>query len=145
MARMLGPKQKFCGIQVPTNGRTAEFARSIKEMSSCYVDELVKFQPNGAFLLGSYSIGAAIALEMSRQLIARGREVGLLVVFDGELFNTGAELSARNPLYWLKLLLNMPQWVVGELVKNPRKFASTRLNFWPSSFANSLSMRRNGS
>jgi thioesterase domain-containing protein len=129
MARMLGPKQTFYGIQVPTNRRNAEFARSIEEMSRYYVDELVKFQPKGAFLLGGYSIGATIALEMSHQLIARGREVSLLVVFDGELFNTGVEISSRNPLYWLKLLLNMPRWIVGELVKNPRRFASTRLKF----------------
>jgi thioesterase domain-containing protein len=98
-------------------------------MSRFYVDELVKFQPEGAFFLGGYSMGAAIALEMSHQLIARGREISLLVVFDGELFNTGAEISARNPLYWLKLLLNMPRWIVDELVKNPRRFASTRLKF----------------
>jgi thioesterase domain-containing protein len=129
MARMLGPKQNFYGIQVPTNRRNAEFARSIKEMSRFYVDELVKFQPKGAFFLGGYSIGAAIALEMSHQLIARGREVSLLVVFDGELFNTGAEISARNPLYWLKLLRNAPRWIVDEVVKNPRRFASTRLKF----------------
>jgi thioesterase domain-containing protein len=126
---MLGPKQNFYGIQVPTSRRNTEFARSIKEMSGYYVDELVKFQPKGAFLLGGYSIGAAIALEMSHQLIARGREVSLLVVFDGELFNTRAEISARNPLYWLKLLLNMPRWIVDEVVKNPRRFASTRLKF----------------
>jgi hypothetical protein len=126
---MLGPKQNFYGIQVPTNKRNNEFARSIKEMSRYYVDESVKFQPNRALLLGGYSIGATIALEMSHQLIARGREVSLLVVFDGELFNTGAEISSRNPLYWLKLLLNMRRWIVDELMKNPGRFASTPLRF----------------
>jgi thioesterase domain-containing protein len=129
MARMLGPKQSFYGIQAPTSRRKAALARSIKEMSSYYVDELVKFQPEGAFLLGGHSIGAVIALEISQQLIARGRDVKLLVVFDGELFNTGAEISSRNPLYWLKLLINVPRWIVGDLVKNPRKFASTRFKF----------------
>ena len=124
MVRMLGSKQNFYGIQVPTNRRNAEFAKSIKEMSSYYVNELMQFQPKGAFFLGGYSIGATIALEMSHQLIARGREVSLLVVFDGELFSTGAEISSRNPLYWLKLLLNVPRWTVNELVKNRRRLAS---------------------
>ena len=32
-------------------------------------------------------------------------------MFDEELFNTGTEISARNPLYWHKLLLNVPSWV----------------------------------
>jgi thioesterase domain-containing protein len=124
MVRMLGSKQNFYGIQVPINRRNAEFAKSIKEMSRYYVNELMEFQPEGAFFLGGYSVGATIALEISQQLIARGREVNLLVVFDGELFNTGAEISSRNPLYWLKLLLNVPRWTVDELVKNRRRLAS---------------------
>jgi thioesterase domain-containing protein len=120
VARMLGPKQKFYGIQAPTDRRNAEFGRSIKEMSKYYADELVKFQPEGAFLLGGYSVGATIALEMSHQLIALGREVSLLVIFDGELSNTGAEISWRHPLYWFIFLLNVPRWIVDELVKNRR-------------------------
>jgi thioesterase domain-containing protein len=118
LVRMLGPNRKFYSIQVPSNRRNADFARSIEDLSKYYVDELVKFQPEGPFLLGGYSVGATIALEMSHQLIARGREVDLLVVFDGTLYNTGAEISARNPLYWLKLFVNVPRWIVNELVRN---------------------------
>jgi thioesterase domain-containing protein len=124
MVRMLGTKQRFYGIQAPTDRRNAEFASSIKEMSKYYVNELVKFQPEGAFLLGGYSVGATIALEMSHQLIARGREVSLLVVFDGDLLNTGGEISSLHPLYWLKLLLNVPRWMVDKLVKNRRTLAN---------------------
>ena len=65
-------------------------------VSQHYVDELVKFQPEGPFFLGGHSVGGTIALEMSQQLIARGREVSLLVVFDGGLLNTGAEISFLN-------------------------------------------------
>jgi hypothetical protein len=49
MARMLGPEQKFYGIQTPTDKRNAEFVSSIKSISQYYVDELVKFQPEGPF------------------------------------------------------------------------------------------------
>ena len=48
---------------------------------------------------------------MSQQLIARGREVSLLVVFDGGLLNTGAEISFLNPFYWLRLLCYLPRWI----------------------------------
>jgi thioesterase domain-containing protein len=112
LARMLGPRQNFYSIQAPTDKRNAEFARSIKSMSQYYVEELLQFQPEGPFVLGGYSVGATIALEMSQQLIARGREVSLLFVIDGELLNTGA----RNPGYWLKLLLYLPQWIANVLV-----------------------------
>jgi thioesterase domain-containing protein len=111
MARMLGPEQRFYGIQAPTDKRNAEFVSSIKSISQHYVDELVKFQPEGPFFLGGHSVGGTIALEMSQQLIARGREVSLLVVFDGGLLNTDAEISFLNPLYWLRLLCYLPRWI----------------------------------
>jgi hypothetical protein len=53
---------------------------------------------------------------MSQQLTARGREVSLLVVFDGGLLNTGAEISFLNPLYWLRLLCYLPRWINDVLV-----------------------------
>jgi hypothetical protein len=53
MVRMLGSKQNFYGIQVPTNRRNAEFAKSIKAMSRYYVNELMQFQTKGAFFLGA--------------------------------------------------------------------------------------------
>jgi thioesterase domain-containing protein len=111
IAEMLGPQQRFYGIQTPTKKRNAEFASSIESISQYYVDELIKFQPAGNFLLGGYSTGATIALEMAQQLRARGREVSLLVVFDGEPFNTGAEISSRHPFYWLEPILNLRRWM----------------------------------
>jgi hypothetical protein len=39
---MLGPEQKFYGIQTPTDKRNAEFISSIKSISQYYVDELAQ-------------------------------------------------------------------------------------------------------
>jgi thioesterase domain-containing protein len=142
LVRRLGPDQQFYGIQAPTNRRNAELGRSIKAMSRHYVSELVKFQPDGAFILGGYSVGATIALEMAQQLIAMGRDVSLLVVLDGELFNTGAELSEWNPLYWLKLLYNVPRWLVDKhrLIDGSIDWLVNRRNFPPdqAAFATAL-------
>jgi hypothetical protein len=43
----------------------------------------------------------------------RGREVSLLVVLDGELFNTGAEIKSRDPFDWLEPVWNLPRWITG--------------------------------
>ena len=118
MAQMLGPQHRFYGIQTPTKKRNAEFASSIESISQYYVDDLIKFQPEGNFVLGGYSLGAIIALEMAQQLRARSREVSLLVIFDGELFNTGAEISYRNPYNWLKLIWNLPRWMTGVMMED---------------------------
>jgi thioesterase domain-containing protein len=120
LARMLGPKQNLYGIQAPTNKRSAEFGGSIREMSRYYADALAKYQPQGAFFLGGYSVGATIALEISHQLIARGRAVSLLVVFDGGLLNTGGETGPHHPMYWVRVLRNLPRWGVDRLVRNRR-------------------------
>src|SRR6185312_17447326 len=74
MAHMLGPNQRFYGIQTPTKKRNAEFPISIESISEYYVDRLVKFQPEGSFVLGGHSVGSMVALEMAQQLCARGRE-----------------------------------------------------------------------
>jgi thioesterase domain-containing protein len=111
MAQMLGAERKFYGIQTPTEKRNAEFPSSIESISRYYVERLIKFQPRGNFVLGGHSVGAMIAFEMAHQLQVLGREVSLVVVFDGELFNTGAEISAYSPLYWCKLIWNFPAWI----------------------------------
>jgi hypothetical protein len=49
IAEMLGPRQRFYGIQAPTKKRNAEFASSIESISQYYVDDLIKFQPEGNF------------------------------------------------------------------------------------------------
>jgi len=125
LAEMLGPQQRFYGIQTPTKNRNAEFVSSIESISQCYVDYLIEFQPEGKFLLGGYSTGAVIALEMAQQLRARGREVGLLVVFDGEPFNTGAEITSRHPFHWLEPIWNLPRWMT-RVVKEGYSFRTLR-------------------
>jgi thioesterase domain-containing protein len=76
-----------------------------------YANRLNEFQPTGPLILGGHSVGAMIALETAQQLLALGRDVRELVVFDGELFNTGAEISVFNPVYWIRLALNVPSWI----------------------------------
>jgi pimeloyl-ACP methyl ester carboxylesterase len=132
LAQLLGPDQPFYGIQVPTAERKAELAVSIETISAHHVEELVRFQPTGPFILGGHSTGAMIALEMAQQLRAQGRVVSLLVVFDGELFNTGAEIDAYNPLYWFKVIWGAPRWLRYNFSRStPRglfKAAATKLN-----------------
>jgi thioesterase domain-containing protein len=105
LAQMLSPTYRFYGIQAPTAKRNAAFAASIARMSEFYTNRLNEFQPTGPLILGGHSTGALIALEMAHQLRALGREVSMLVVLDGHLFNTSAKPGV---LYLLKLAANVP-------------------------------------
>ncbi|HXF13598.1 MAG TPA: porin, partial [Terriglobales bacterium] len=75
------------------------------------------FQPEGPYLLGGWSVGSTIALEMARQLQIADREVELLVALDGAPFNTNSGTSRWNPLYYWKLLRNLPLWVADDLMQ----------------------------
>lgn len=118
LARFLGPEQRFYGIQTPREKLSAEFAASVESMAEYYADCLCAFQPAGPFLLGGWSAGSTIALEVAQQLNLRGREVLLLVVIDGTPFNTGGGISAWNPLYWWKLACNLPHWFADDLLES---------------------------
>jgi len=108
LVRHLNPDQRVYGIQIPMEFRQAEWMSSVETIASRYVDELLKFEPRGPYNLGGWSAGAPIALEMARQLRARGFDVPLLVSIDAAPANTGGATRRSSPLYYLRLLGNLP-------------------------------------
>lgn len=57
---------------------------SVAAIAARCVTAVLRRQPRGPFLLGSYSGGAPVAYEMARQLTAAGHEVALLAIIDAE-------------------------------------------------------------
>jgi acyl transferase domain-containing protein/thioesterase domain-containing protein len=118
LARLLGPEQKFYGIQAPPEMQSADFASSIEAIASRYVEAILSFQTEGPCLLGGWSAGSTIALEMAQQLTAKGRTVQLLIALDGAPFNTNSGTPLYSPKYYLKLIRNLPYWVADDLLLN---------------------------
>jgi thioesterase domain-containing protein len=110
-AEMIADGRVTYGIQVPTHKLNAEFCSSIYAIAEYYVDALVQFQPEGPVILGGWSVGSTISLEMAHILKRRGREVSLLISFDGILYHTGARLRSWTPRYLSQLLGNVRHWV----------------------------------
>ena len=82
LVRRLPADQPCYGIQaVGLDGRANRHV-TVEEMAAHYVEELLAFQPAGAFYLAGYSMGGWIAYEMAQQLRRRGRQVLLLALFD---------------------------------------------------------------
>ena len=108
LVRHLDPDQRVYGIQIPMEFRQGEWMSSVETIASRYVEELLKFEPRGPYNLGGWSAGAPIALEMARQLRDRGFDVPLLVSIDAAPANTGGGTPRSNPLYYLRLLGNLP-------------------------------------
>jgi thioesterase domain-containing protein len=94
LARCLGSDRRVFGIQMPAAKLDATFGLPVEALASYYADSLSRYQPDGPLALAGWSAGSTIALEMAQQLRARGRDVRLLVVFDGVIFNTGRNLQS---------------------------------------------------
>jgi amino acid adenylation domain-containing protein len=76
---------------------------SIPEVAAEYVALIRLAQRRGPYVLGGYSYGGLVALEMAQQLLAAGEEVPLLVMFDTENPNVPAReytLGERIGVNW---------------------------------------------
>jgi len=63
---------------------------------------MIEVQPQGPYMLGGYSFGGYLALEVAQQLQAVGQEVDLLVMFDTRLviFDNDPTEQFDDAAYW---------------------------------------------
>jgi amino acid adenylation domain-containing protein len=57
--------------------------RSIEEMAAIYLPQVLSASPEGPLVVGGYSFGVLVAFELAHRLRALGRDVPLVVSFDG--------------------------------------------------------------
>ena len=114
----LGSTQRIFGLQVPKTMMVAGTATSIEDMASRYATALMRFQPEGPLVIAGYSAGAVIALELAQQLKLQGREVPLLVAFDGAPSNTSAGAKPWQAVYLWQLACNIPRRLVSVRVRD---------------------------
>jgi thioesterase domain-containing protein/acyl carrier protein len=82
LARYLNPDQPVYMFQIPLGTEGHENLVRIEDMASHYVTALLHHQPQGPYILGGYSAGGLVALEVSQQLIKQGQAVALLTILD---------------------------------------------------------------
>ena len=111
LVRLMGADRRFHGLQVPKNKMNAAFVPSIEALARHHVDAINAVRPDGPVMIGGWSAGAVVALEVARQLRASGRDVPLLVALDGAPCNTGAGLRRGDPRYVWRLIRNLPDWL----------------------------------
>jgi thioesterase domain-containing protein len=82
LAHHLGADQPLYGLQAQGINGDHQLHSRVEDMAAHYVKAIRAVQPEGPYLLGSWSMGVAIAYEMAQQLVAQGQEVGLLAMLD---------------------------------------------------------------
>jgi len=78
LARALGCERPFYGLKVSSDSALG----TLEEIAARYVQEIRKVQKRGCYLLGGWSMGGLVALEMARQLSEQGERVGPVMLFD---------------------------------------------------------------
>jgi amino acid adenylation domain-containing protein len=84
LASYLDKEQPVYGMQAKGLNGVDEPAGTLQEITSEYVKELIRQNPDGPYILAGYSYGGYIAVEMHRQLTAMGKKVKMLIMLDTE-------------------------------------------------------------
>jgi amino acid adenylation domain-containing protein len=83
LANYLGAEVNLYGLSTEfINGDNLPHPRDIKALASYYYQDLLKFQPQGPYLLVGVSFGGVIAYEIAQKLVAGGYQVSFLGLFD---------------------------------------------------------------
>jgi acyl transferase domain-containing protein/thioesterase domain-containing protein len=81
-AERLNPDQPVYGLEARGVDGQQPPAASIEEMAEMYVSAIRTVQPHGPYLLGGYSGGGVVALEMARKLEAAGEVTKEVILLD---------------------------------------------------------------
>jgi thioesterase domain-containing protein/acyl carrier protein len=82
LARNLGTKQPFYGLQSLGLNEVEKTVASIEEMAMIYVEAIQTVQASGPYYLGGWSMGGVIAFEIAQQLLNQGQKIALLALID---------------------------------------------------------------
>lgn len=82
LSRNIPKDHPFYGIQARGLDGTEPVLKRVDDMVNVYVRDLRAFQPHGPYFLGGYSFGGYVALEMAKQLLADGEDIGALILVD---------------------------------------------------------------
>lgn len=96
LAHHLGSDQPSYGLQARGLEEGQEPHTRIEDMAAYYIEALRTVQPWGPYLLGGWSMGGVVALEMAQQFQAQGQKVALLALLDTRIPTADEELDDED-------------------------------------------------
>ncbi len=90
-----GNDRPFYGIQDPSLNKTTPIFRTVEDLARANTDVMKAQQPRGPYIIGGWSFGAMVALEMARQLERSGEQTELIVL-DMRVNGPGRESPIAN-------------------------------------------------
>ncbi len=83
LAECLGDDQPVYGLGQPTTRLDTSVPTAVATIAEAYADEIDEIAPTGPVSLAAVSLGGVVAYELAQQLLRRGRQIGILALFDG--------------------------------------------------------------
>lgn len=112
LSEQLGPDQPIFGLTVGL--LTPQTPTGVRETAEFYFNEIQAHQPTGPLSLSAVSLGSYVAFELAQQLLAAGRDVLVLALFDAE--GPGGRVSlrsgARRRAHFAKLRVEGPKYLL---------------------------------
>ena len=96
LATCLGPDQPCYGLQSRGVEEGQEPHKRIEEMAAYYINAIRAVQAEGPYLLGGWSMGGLVALEMAQQLHAQGQRAALLALLDTRIPTADEEFADED-------------------------------------------------
>ncbi|MBD1391852.1 non-ribosomal peptide synthetase [Mucilaginibacter glaciei] len=82
LAMNMDDEQPVYGLQARGLNGVDEPLDVMEEIAANYIEEIVAHDPIGPYAIAGYSLGGMIAYEMAKQMLAAGKDVKLLAMFD---------------------------------------------------------------
>lgn len=103
-------ERPFYAMQDPSLNASTPIFRTVEDLARADVAALKAHQPQGPYILGGWSFGAMVALEMAHQLAATGDNVELIIL-DMRVNGPGRESPIAN-LTPLQRLYVIPKLII---------------------------------
>jgi amino acid adenylation domain-containing protein len=114
----LDPEQPVYGLQAKGLNGTDEPLETIEDIAAYYISEISTVDNKGPYNLAGFSLGGNIAYEMGRQLIAMGKQVSFIGLFDTDAPESFSHLPLhRQVTHRFRHMLNYIQWNLDYLLK----------------------------
>jgi amino acid adenylation domain-containing protein len=124
----LDAEQPLYGLQAKGLNGVDEPLTTVEEMAAYYVAAITAANPTGPYALAGYSFGGIIAYEMAKQLVAAGKEIKFLGLFDTYAYQS----DFYDP--WLSRAIARSAFSIKKLAydvylfkKNPKEVAKEKL------------------
>jgi amino acid adenylation domain-containing protein len=116
LAMNMDEEQPVYGLQAKGLNGIDEPLDVMEEIAANYVDEIINHDPVGPYAVAGYSLGGLIAYEMAKQMLAMGKDVKMLAMFDTYADQT----QIYDP--WLKKKLKNTWFLIKQLAFTPVLF-----------------------